>query len=428
MEEAVKLLERAVSLDDTFAPAHAQLATATMLLTAHVSSDREMARRTALRHLDRAEALEPDLADVHAGRALLAQFADEPNATIEHAQKALAVNPNYVDAMNRMRGALYRLGRDEEAHAVLEQMLVIDPLSIIGRTAYASWLLQRGRTEEAHELAEQIIAQSPSTGYRVHARTYLWGEGELAKALNWSLRVPRDGYSHAWNIFSVVGEYDEARRVAAGRIAHWIDAHQGRWDEAIQASLREVELSPDSGPLLADAAELMYLAGHFDEALALHERALAAAPEGLRAAGFGPYFMIQQAVALRRAGSEDRAQAAAQIAKQENAARRAAGEQSFFIDAAEAMIAAFDHDREGAISALRSAVQNGLRWLQVLDDPVFEDLQTEPSFIELRQEMQAIVSVEHDKILQLICFDNPVPEDWQPMPKTCEGVAEARAH
>jgi hypothetical protein len=41
--------------------------------------------------------------------------------------------------------------------------------------------------------------------------------------------------------------------------------------------------------------------------------------------------------------------------------------------------------------------------------------------------MEAIVAEEHEKILQLICFNNPVPDEWQPMPETCEGVQEQDA-
>ena len=48
----------------------------------------------------------------------------------------------------------------------------------------------------------------------------------------------------------------------------------------------------------------------------------------------------------------------------------------------------------------------------------------EPRFVALQQELDAILAEEHDKVLQLICFNNPVPEDWQPMPETCEGVVE----
>jgi maltooligosyltrehalose synthase len=179
--------------------------------------------------------------------------------------------------------------------------------------------------------------------------------------------------------------------------------------------------------MIADAAELMYLAGRMEEAVALYERALALAPEGLQARGFGPYFMIQQAVAQRNVGNEERAQAAAQVARQETAAGRTAEYQGSFHHMAEAMLAAFDKNTDGAIDALKSAVQHGLRWLQFLDDPVFEDLQDDARFIAVRQEMEAIVAEEHEKILQLICFNNPVPDEWQPMPETCEGVQEQDA-
>jgi hypothetical protein len=49
---------------------------------------------------------------------------------------------------------------------------------------------------------------------------------------------------------------------------------------------------------------------------------------------------------------------------------------------------------------------------------------TEHRFVALQNELDAILAVEHDKVLQLICFNNPVPGDWQPLPETCEGVVE----
>jgi TolB-like protein/predicted Zn-dependent protease len=419
MEEAVRYLERAVHLDDGFAPAHAQLAIAAMLLTSHVSSDRERARRTAIRHLDRAQALEPGLAEAHVGRALLSNYANDPESAIAHAQKALASNPNSVEALIQLRTALSRFERSEEAHAILEQMLVIDPLSIVGREDYAHWLAGQGRIEEAHEVAEQLIAQSPSTGYRVHARISFFVEGKLTEALSWALKTSRDGYAHAWNIFSLVGEFDEARRVSAPRIAYWIDANEGRWEDAIRASQREVQLTPDGVPMVRSAAEVLYYAGRLDEALPLYERALALVPEGL--SGFRPYFAVQLAVARRMAGDEE----GAQLARQDIGAHTADGEKGRLDYMDEAMIAAFDHDLDRALAALESAVSHGLRWSMFFDDPVFEDLRDDPRFVALKQELNAILAVEHEKVLQLICFNNPVPDDWQPMPETCEGVDKA---
>ena len=417
LEGAVRHLERAVHLDDSYAPAHAQLAMATMLLTSYLSSDRERARRAAIRHLDRAQALEPGLAEAHVGRAVLAKYANEPESQIEHARKALASNPNSIEALIWLRSGLVTLGRDEEAHAILEQMLVIDPLSIVGREDYAAWLAGQGRIEEAHEVAEQLIAQSPSAGYRMHARVSFFVEGKLAEALSWALRTSSDGLAHAWNIFSLVGEYDEARRVSAPRIAHWIDANEGRWDDAIRVSQREMQLSPDAGFFVKDAAQVLYYAGRLEEALPLYERALALAPEGRR----GPIFMMQLAGARRKAGDEEGAQAAAQFARQDHAAARAV-ERTYHME--KAMIAAWDHEPGRAIEALQSAIQHGLRWAMFFDDPAFEDLRDNPRFVALRQELDAVLAEEHEKVLQLICFNNPVPDDWQPMPETCEGVEQ----
>ena len=107
-------------------------------------------------------------------------------------------------------------------------------------------------------------------------------------------------------------------------------------------------------------------------------------------------------------------------------AKQASAESSQLRDIHTAMLAAFDHDTDGAIAALRSAVRNGLTWRVFLYDPVFEDVQDEPGFIALRQELDEILAQEHDKILQLICFNNPVPDEWQPLPETCQGVVEQR--
>ncbi len=418
LQEAIGYLERSVSLDTNYAPAHAQLAIATLLYHGY---GHEEGRRIAARHLDRAQALEPDLAEAYGGRALMA-MNDDAELTITFARKALAVNPNYIDAMTWLRIALSSLGHEQEAYTVLEQMLVTDPLSIIARTHYAGWLMDRGRVEEAHKIADRIIEQSPPAGYRLHARISFWGEGDLSAALSWGLRGSRNDY-HASNALLCVRELDEARRIAAP-YELWIDVAEGRTDEAVQAARRQVQSNPNGAYFLADAAEALTRAGHVDEGLELYERAFELSPEGRSMIAWGPYYAVQLALARRTSGDEESAQAAALMARQGNDASRKAGEENQVTDMLDAMISAFDHDADGAIDALRAAIRHGLRWWLIFDDPIFEDLQDEPGFVFLRQELDAILTEEHEKILQLICFNNPVPDDWQPMPETCRGVIE----
>jgi TolB-like protein/Flp pilus assembly protein TadD len=425
LDEAIRHLERSLRLDSNFAPAHAQLAIATALLVDHGDYSREKARREAMPHLDRAQELEPDLAEAHAGRALLASVSGDPESTITHARNALALNPNHTDAMNFLQMALSDLARYAESDATLKQMLVIDPLKPVSRYNYAERLSKTGRVEEAHELADLLLAQSPGWGYAAHSRTSLIWEGKIAEGLIWGLQGLRETGNKAWiwAVFMWIGEYDEARRIS--RMDHFVDLYEGRFDEAIQVTQENLHLNPHNERVIVEAALFLYVAGRIDEALPLYERLREFVPEGRLIPG--PFPVVQTmrlAQARRRAGDEEGAQAAAQIAKQDHAARRAAGRKNQEQDLAEAALAAFEGDPDRAITALESAIQRGLRIHWFLDETIFEDLWNEPRFIALQQELDAILAEEHDKVLQLICFNNPTPDNWQPLPATCEGVVE----
>jgi TolB-like protein/Flp pilus assembly protein TadD len=417
LQEAIRLLERSISLDNSFAPSHAQLAIATLLYHGYGYED---ARQTAGRHLDRAQVLEPDLAEAHAGRALLA-LSNDPELAIGHAEKALAVNPNYVDAMNWLSAGLSLTGRYEEAHAVYEQMLVTDPLSIVTRLRYANDLMSVGRYADAHALADRIIEQSPSAGYRLHADIAYLGEGDLTQTVYWGLKSSR---THLWarDALTLVGEFGEARRLA--RDDHWIDLSQGRWEDAIRKSQERLRRHPGSAGIASDTAHVLFLARRFDEALALYERALDLSP-GERAirSAWAPFYMSHLAFGRRKAGDEAGAESAASWVREEVAQRRPE-ERNWMDDVYTAILAAFDHDTDGVIAALTTGLRNGMRAPWVFMDPAFDDMRDDPRFIALWQETDEILADERARILQLICFNNPVPDEWQPLPGTCEGIVE----
>jgi tetratricopeptide (TPR) repeat protein len=431
LQESVRHLEHSLRLDNDFAPAHAQLAIATAMLQqstlAYGKLSLEEVRRKAVPHLDRAQALEPDLAEAHGGRALLALLTSDLESTIRHARKALASNPSDIDAMNWMYVALVALSRYEEAEAALEQVLATDPLTIVGRVNYIGWLCSIGQIREVHEMADQLGFQSPASGFLAHADASLIYEGKISEGLSWALRAP-PGNFYATYAFIWVGEYDEARRVDEDQ-TYWVDLAEGRFDEAYRAMQRNMQLDPENGEFIASAADVLYLAGRSDEALPLYERALDFTREGRPISGpLSNARTIWLASARRKAGDEDGARAAAQIARRDVAARRAAGRRNQELRHTEAMLAAFERNADAVVAALKSAVQLGLRNPQIFDDPIFEEVRDAPGFAALQLELDAILATERDKVLQMICFNNPVPDDWQPMPATCAGVADRRGH
>ena len=443
LEEAVRHLEQALRLDDNYAPAHAQLAIAIAMLTnspnAYGTLTLQEVLRRAIPHLDRAQELEPDLAEAHAGRALLA-MASDLELSIEHARKALASNPSYTDVMNWLYMAYNILGRYVEEEAILRHMLVTDPMSIFGRVSYTVWLGNRGRVEEAHEVADQLLAQSRLSGYKAHTQTSLIWEGNIAEGLSWALRAqaedPSDtlGLDYPVVAFIWVGEYDEARRVNDNdRLHYMVDLAEGHFEEGIRATQRRMQLDPENGTAVLAAANALYAAGRVEEALALYELLSLSRPEGrpIRGAEEMNYsaneMMMRLALARRKSGDEDAAQAAAHVARNDHTARRAAGVKDQYQHRTEAMIAAFEDDTHRMITALNAAMQHGLRDPHFFEDAIFEDVWDESAFVAIQKELDEVLTTEHHKVLQLICFNNPVPDNWQPMPETCEGVVEQLA-
>ena len=422
---AIEHLKRALNLDADFAPAHALLAIAYTQLYDDGEYLYEDAVLRAEPHLDRAQELEPDLAEAHGGRALLALSVDAESAA-EHARKALESNPNYADAMNWLFLALGILGRDAEAEPILDQLLVMDPLSVVGRTNYAMRLINSGRIEEAREIADQFVAEGLDRGNAMHISMSLYDEGDLVDALHRTLLADDYG-EYRFVVFMYVGEYDEARR-ASSLTNPWIDLVEGNYDAALKDVPRWLERFPDDRRTLWQAAEFYYDAGRLDEALPLYDRLREFVAEGrpiptsLSDRRSSNETTMRLAHARRVAGDEAGAVQAAEIVKRELLSRVSVGRTSQTVHRTEAMVAAFERDAVRAASAVREAIRYGLRDRTFLEDAIFDAFDGDSGFTAARDELAAVIEAERQKVLQLICINNPAPDVWRPMPETCEGV------
>jgi hypothetical protein len=52
-------------------------------------------------------------------------------------------------------------------------------------------------------------------------------------------------------------------------------------------------------------------------------------------------------------------------------------------------------------------------------DPVFTKYLDDPRMLALRRQLDSILDAEQREVLRIICFDNPVPDEWQLLPETC---------
>jgi TolB-like protein/tetratricopeptide (TPR) repeat protein len=325
LAKAVGHFERALRLDANFAPAHAQLAIAAMLEVQVGSRLAEDARLVAVPHIERAMELEPELSEAHGASALLALDKHDPETAIQRAEQALALNPSYSDALTWMAIALEQLGRYEESFEAYRKVLDVDPLNIIGLRNYAQKLGDRGRTAEAHELADRLITVSPIWAYDLHTVTSLLYEGKIAEALYWALKQDREAgrpVGYATHALSFVGEYDESRRLGGVSVS----AEDDRVEAAIEGTQRALRRDPDNMNNLCMAAVVLVMAGRFDEALPLLERAQDLSPDGRPVAWrLGPVVTMDLAEARRRSGDEAGAEAAAALVRDDYAARVAVG-------------------------------------------------------------------------------------------------------
>ncbi len=194
LDRAITLLERVVELDPTHARAHAAIAEACRLLATFNRAAAEMAIPRAKQSIAAALAIQPDLADALAVRAVIAfSFDWDARAAVRYWERALAVSP--VQSEARVMFALYGLvmgcgdieraaiearraqlddprnptvvalasqvydiaGRTPEALVAARHSVELEPHSILGLTTLAMVCAETGDAESALRHARRAI-------------------------------------------------------------------------------------------------------------------------------------------------------------------------------------------------------------------------------------------------------------------------------
>ncbi len=429
LEDAVRYLEQSLRLDADYAPAHAQLAIATLLLLDSVSTygtlSLEEVQRRSMPHIERAMELAPELPAAHAAMGLYAMNGSDPSLTIEHTAHAVELNPSYIDAMNWLQLGYGQLGKFRQASEINRQIVEIDPLSSIGRINLGGLFLFERNVAAARLNAEKLLEYNLWAGYLNYSRIAR-SEGRISDALSWCLRAysedPGDALSNLFLVSSLVaiGEFEEARRVS-DTFLFLIDLYEGKPAAAIIAVQRRLELDPKNFDALIYAADTLYRARSFPEARELYNKLRDFRPEG-RPVGDNIESAIAYASSLRETGDQIEAEASIEIARHEIDLFLDEGWDDIDRYRAEAMSAAFDNDVESAAVALQVGITRGISDPMFLALPVFDDIRSDARIKAAQNEIMKHLDAEREKTIQMLCFENPVPEAWQPLAETCRDV------
>jgi tetratricopeptide (TPR) repeat protein len=184
LRKSIDHFKQAIALDPSYALAFAGLADAYTLL-ANAGSPAHKIMPKARAAAQKALSLDDCLAEAHAalGNIIIYYDYDFAGAESEH-QRAIELNPNYATARHWYSELLMGLGRHEEALAEIRRALEIDPLSLILNRQYGASLLFARQYDAA--IAQMKKAVDLDANFAVAHSTLgvaYWMNGDYAESV-----------------------------------------------------------------------------------------------------------------------------------------------------------------------------------------------------------------------------------------------------
>ena len=187
LESAAELLDQAIALDPNYAPAYAQRGITEILLADDSYGDIpwKQANASARLYLDQALRLDPEQAEAWAGLGLYySNYPGKLAEEVEALEKALAINPNLIDAANWLSNAKIGSNQPAAARRILENVMQRDPLYPPGLGNLVILHTQMGDVEKAVEVVEKARPFMPADETILQADAWIRrAQGQLAEGL-----------------------------------------------------------------------------------------------------------------------------------------------------------------------------------------------------------------------------------------------------
>ncbi|MGO8680684.1 MAG: tetratricopeptide repeat protein, partial [Limisphaerales bacterium] len=256
----------------------------------------------AMAHYQKALQIDPDYVDAcyNLGNALLQKGAVDE--AIAHYQKALQINPDYAKACNNLGNVLVQKGSVDEAIIHFQKALQIKPDFAEAHDNLGNALLRKGKVDEAivhFQKALQIepdfaepcnnlgiaLAQKGQVAEAIaHFQRALQIKPDFAEAhnnLDTALRKMgnvAEAITHLQKILQIQPDSPDVLNNLAWRLATCPDAHIRDGVQAVKYAERACELTHHGVTILVGTLAAAYAeAGRFDDAIAAAQKACALA-------------------------------------------------------------------------------------------------------------------------------------------------------
>ena len=403
LKEASRLLDQALAIDADYAPALAQKALVTTLMSDGVGSYGDIpgdeATPAARLIVDRALAIDPTLADAHAVSGLI--MGDEMHRSnaeaIEVLEHALSLNPNLDNTRNWLSSAYAEASRNDEARALLEAAVERDPMyGPAFNNLIQSYLFTRD-----FDLANALVGRVDRIVGETDDVNQSWGmialaQGDAARAIRRFEKTheqnPRHSINQLWygNALNAIGEFEGMIDVGLSvQAASGLD-QLGRHDEA-RAVLDTVPVGTSGNNAnhgtMRTHTEHFLLTGQYDEAIRFVEENFESLDAMLqqfeRTDGSNVRYLAPLAYAYLQEGRDAEFKIMTDALAEAKARREVARDMSFGSISSSIDLAALTGTDEEVLTQVQRLIDNNGVGVNIFDTPMYDRMADNAEFQKL---------------------------------------------
>jgi tetratricopeptide (TPR) repeat protein len=237
-QKAIDLMEQTVREDPQYAAAWATLGRAYSIKAFYFAApeERKQLSQNAQVAVDKALAIEPQLAEGHFVRGLILwthanRFQHEQ--AVQSYKRAIELDPKLDEARHQLALVYLHIGLFDKAWAEIGKALEINPANTLARYRYGVIDLYRGKYDDAYEISKSTPLEKNPSLHESQAATILFRLGRIAEA-----ETIADHY---------LAQYPGDPGGIVTSVKALILARRGRADEAEAAIKRAEELGKDFG-------------------------------------------------------------------------------------------------------------------------------------------------------------------------------------